>query len=391
MRRLLAGALVTVTALSFVEPTAGAATTVAARWRIQATPNPAGASLSSLSGVSCTSASACGAVGYYSDGLSSPEHALADRAAGSTWALQPAVHPAGASGSGLTAVSCTSSSACTAVGSYVKGSGGTGHTFAEAWNGKSWRLETIPRPANATGDELLGISCVSAKSCTAVGSYSDRAGNWALAESWGGTAWVVKATPRPKGAVYTSFEGVSCTSPQACTAVGYYSTSGNGRTFAERWNGSSWVLETVPMPKGATHGELFGVSCSSRSACTAVGSYGDSAGAEVPLGNSWNGTTWAVDSLPSPSGTVESELASVSCTSATACTAVGYYSTGNLKPPLALAETKRPPLEPSNPCTTVRRDRRPMFGVSCTAVTACAAVGYYQNSKGVFTLAEHYS
>ena len=42
---------------------------------------------------------------------------------------------------------------------------------------------------------------------------------------------------------------MSCTSATACTAVGYNAKS----TFAplvERWNGASWVVQTVPYLAG---------------------------------------------------------------------------------------------------------------------------------------------
>ena len=47
---------------------ASAAVAAAAGWSIQTTPNPAGGSGSILNGVSCTSASACTAVGNSSNG-----------------------------------------------------------------------------------------------------------------------------------------------------------------------------------------------------------------------------------------------------------------------------------------------------------------------------------
>jgi hypothetical protein len=37
-----------------------------------------------------------------------------------------------------------------------------------------------------------------------------------------------------------------------------------------RWNGSSWALQSTPSTPGGAS-ELFGVSCPSATACTAVG------------------------------------------------------------------------------------------------------------------------
>ena len=62
--------------------------------------------------------------------------------------------------------------------------------------------------------------------------------------------------------------------------------------LAEQWNGTTWTPQTMPLPSGYDF-VLNGVSCSSATACTAVGSYTSSAQL-VGLTERWNGTTWAV-------------------------------------------------------------------------------------------------
>jgi hypothetical protein len=42
-----------------------------------------------------------------------------------------------------------------------------------------------------------------------------------LAEVWDGSRWAIQPTPNPVGAGASVLLGVSCTSPGACTAVGY--------------------------------------------------------------------------------------------------------------------------------------------------------------------------
>ena len=67
-----------------------------------------------------------------------------------------------------------------------------------------------------------------------------------------------------------------------CIAVGSrYVIGGAGgvgdvtseKTVAERWNGKEWSVQTTPNPTAATHSLFEGVSCGSRIACTAVGSW----------------------------------------------------------------------------------------------------------------------
>ena len=55
-----------------------------------------------------------------------------------------------------------------------------------------------------------------------------------LAEQWDGTNWSFESTPNPVGTL-PSLNGVSCSSPGICTAVGSFKTfSGTTETLAER-------------------------------------------------------------------------------------------------------------------------------------------------------------
>jgi hypothetical protein len=149
-----------------------------------------------------------------------------------------------------------------------------------------------------------------------------------LAETWNGTSWSVEATPNPSGAEQSNFTGVSCTSASACTAVGDYTDdSGTRDTLAEAWNGTSWSIQATPNPTGAEGSILAGVSCTSANACTAVGDYADSSGIQDTLAEVWDGTSWSVQTTPDPSGGQLSTLSGVACTTADGCTAVGDYAT----------------------------------------------------------------
>ena len=120
---------------------------------------------------------------------------------------------------------------------------------------------------------LNGVSCSSTSECTAVGNYYIGMSPVMVAQRWNGTKWSTQRTPTPTGASSTALDGVSCVSASACTAVGYYNNSTASVTLAERWNGTKWSIERTPNPNGASNSELDGVSCVSASACTAVGYY----------------------------------------------------------------------------------------------------------------------
>jgi hypothetical protein len=289
-------------------------------WKITPMPNPAGSADTNLNAVSCTSSASCTAVGLYVNG-SEAGVTLAEAWNGKAWSIQTTPKLAASTNSGLDAVSCTSASACTAVGDTYK-SGGTKVTLAEAWNGKTWNVETTPDPAGATSSVLSGVSCPSSTECFAVGSaYSSNTESVAtLGEAWNGNSWAILPTPNPKGATDSVLTAVSCTSPTACAAVGDSSEV----ALAERYNGKTWTIQSIPNPSNAPGVTLSGVSCSSPKSCEAVGDYFISSSVNVTLSESWNGTTWEVQSTPNPSLAVASALASVSCSAATSCSAAGW-------------------------------------------------------------------
>ena len=246
-----------------------------AAWMIQRSPNPGGGN-DALYGVSCTSTRACIAVGY---GTS----AFAERWDGRRWSTQRVARVDG--GSELTSVSCTSPSACTAVGYNVCCT-----PLVVRWNGIRWSIQRTPALATVTASAFASVSCASAEVCTAVGYQShSRAGHHTqqtpLVERWKVSVWLHQRTPNSHspGVVAASLTGVSCTSPTACTAVGSAATFAAQPSFdsfprAERWNGKAWSIERPPYPPSPLGSEpayrgglLNGVSCRSTRACTAVG------------------------------------------------------------------------------------------------------------------------
>ena len=268
-------------------------------------------------GVSCTSAAACTAVGSLG----------AERWDGTSWTVQTTPLP-NPQATNLFAVSCASATACTAVGDYLSSANNTYVSLVERWDGTSWFVQPTPNPAGSVGDSLSGVSCTSATACIAVGYYRDSATNNAvpLAERWDGTSWTIQTTPNPAGSASTELNGVSCTSATVCTAVGYYNGNGtavNSLQLVERWDGTSWTVQATPQ-QGSL---LNGVSCTSATACAAVGSYmssGNTIG--PPLAEVWDGTSWTTQTIPNQPGKTSSALNAISCTSVSACAAVGNYN-----------------------------------------------------------------
>ncbi len=340
-------------------------------WKDSTTTNPNEPS-AWLAGVSCPAAGSCMAVGYASTS-SGTTFTLAESLSRGRWTTRSSLSPTSSVTSELTGIACISASACQAVGPRRKGS--LNHGFAESWNGSLWRIETTAEvPAYSS---LNAVSCTSTTSCTAVGG----AGVKVLVEAWNGKAWTVRATPDPAKAADTSLAGVACVGAQFCLAVG--DTQPDQFTqavFAEKESAGSWKLLGLPRLSGAQSSSLAAVSCTSASACTAVGYYFNASSTQIGLALRWNGTSWTNESLPA--GTTS--LAGVSC-SAGSCMAVGVRdSTMAAESWNGRVWTVRPVAAPSGAA-----DGSQLLAVSCAAASACVAVGDYSNARGdMLNLAE---
>jgi subtilisin family serine protease len=203
---------------------------------------------------------------------------------------------------------------------------GEDHTFRTS----PWTVLSIPRPAGEEGHsgELLDVSCVSVSDCLAVGrktaKVNEKSTSAPFAERWNGTSWSILSVPVPAEATASHLEDVSCASSTFCMALGRYSKSTASLPFSARWNGSSWSIFTFPVPAEAKE-TLFlkDVSCVS-SSCLAVGYYTVSASIEErTLVESWNGSEWTLQPSFASEGNKINKLEGVSCTSSTQCSAVG--------------------------------------------------------------------
>lgn len=209
--------------------------------------------------------------------------------------------------------------------------------YSETWNGTDWSVVMMPSPADASGEWITGVSCASSDSCTAVGFYAESSAGLyglTLAEAWNGSTWSVQSTPVPTGSVESFLSGVSCSPSGTCMAVGYYEPSGGGDSgLAEEWNGIAWSVESLPSPVGATGALPFDVSCGSSTTCTLTGYYVNTAGKGKALAEGWDGSVWSVQST-----TNSGLLSGVSCNSPMFCVASGAYTKSRRGGDLTLAE-----------------------------------------------------
>ena len=305
-------------------------------------------------------------------------------AAPQVWTLQNPAVPDAVSPT-LVGVSCPSANACIAVGSGISLPSGDPVALAESWNGTAWTIESTP---SAAGSSLASVSCQSPTDCTAVGATSQDGSTQPLAESWNGTAWTMARTPSLGGATAGALSGVSCTSATRCVAVGYARQGEGTIPLSDTWNGTTWRPLAAPLPAGSADGSFSRVSCTSRDACVAVGSVDEQGGGYVPLAESWDGTNWSLQSTPLPTGSYTGNFGAVSCSSASLCTAVGfYYIAASGSPAETLAEVWNG--------TSWSQEHTPalahsgFYGISCSRSARCTAVGY--QDQGKLALAEQWN
>lgn len=369
MRRLIfsaVGALVSSAGLLGGATGAGAAVTSASAGTVQA----------DVAGVSCSASSACTAVGSYDDN-EVRLLPLVMRWNGKVWEKQ-SVPAGGPDGSILNAVSCPSAAYCLAVGAVYTGSTFPQPApFAEQWNGTSWSV--LPRLRGGGDGQFSGVSCPSARSCEVVGSKTlSLTASAVLAARWNGKSWVGQAVPTPVKGASVGLSDVSCVSATHCEAVGSLADVSSDYPAVAVWNGKSWTTAKAPLPKGAATppaAELLQVSCGSASSCTALG-FSTAGKKTTSYSASGSGTSWKDAPVVVPNGATTPVLDGISCATGTAtwCMAVGAYPANGKR--LALAESwngrawslTAAPANSTHPATY-------LDAVSCPVRTTCQAVG----------------
>jgi len=254
------------------------------RWTVELRSSP-------FVAVSCAAPDSCMAVGVTSGGQ--PESGHWD---GTSWKLEPMPRPRHPAQSiTLEAVSCAGPSFCLAVGDYSYGVGAMpsstsrDKTLAERWNGSSWRVTDSVNVAS--WNQLSAVSCTSPRACTAVGSSASQ--QFALAERWDGSTWKTQHVPDLNPTGYSRLTAVSCSSGSACMAAGTY--NGGIAAIAESWNGAVWTLHTMPGPQQQEPDlQPADLACTGPDACVAVGTDGRT------LAEIWAGAHWQLTPTPSP-------------------------------------------------------------------------------------------
>ena len=247
--------------------------------------------LARLSSVSCVAIGTCTAVGSFIDPNGHTALLAASSTAG-TWGSGTLVAlPAGASfepqalGSvGLSGISCTDAKDCVAVGSFVDSAGAFVPLRVARVNGV-WRTAVrvaLPPRSQVIGSAALdSVSCNGAGDCVAVGHDTNGAGGTApIVERETHGAWsgaVAIGFPRTTPATAGGLLGAVACTTRSCTAVGELEASDG--TVAPvvlvddsgHWQPLQRLASLPPTDSHARASGLDGVACPAVNSCVGVG------------------------------------------------------------------------------------------------------------------------
>jgi hypothetical protein len=142
-------------------------------WSTQSMVNRPGPHDNQPLSVACTSAANCIAVGVTSNQFGEGV-TLVERWNGHAWSIQPSPNKPGAASSGIGAISCATAGDCWAVGGATippVDPSSRGVTLIEHWNGHTWSVVQSPDAAQRRVSSLTAVACSPSGGCVAVGSY----------------------------------------------------------------------------------------------------------------------------------------------------------------------------------------------------------------------------
>ena len=353
-------------------------------WTIVTSPDTSPTQDNILAGVTCASASDCWAVGYHLAGVA--YQTLIERWDGTSWSIVASPNASIAKGNTLAAVTCATASDCWAVGSYFNGV--AYQTLIERWDGTAWAIVSSPNSFITQRNALAAVTCVSASNCWAVGSYFNGSVDQTLIERWDGTAWSIVSSSNTLITQDNALSAVTCTAALDCWAVGYHFNGSVNQTLVERWDGTSWSIVNSPNALITQHNRLLGVTCATASDCWAVGYHFDGS-VNQTLIEHWDGNSWAIVTSPNPLIPQSNRLSAVTCVSASDCWAVGFSFDGSVNQTLIEHWNGTSWTIVASPNTSITQSNT-LAAVTCTSASDCWAVGYYSNGSANQTLTEHW-
>ena len=251
------------------------------------------------------------------------------------------------------AISCATTTLCFALdpNGYVASSTTPGD--ASSWTGPTDRVDT-------TGN-VWGLSCPSSALCVGVDNLGSVTAS-TVPTSTSASDWT---TASISSSLLTR---VSCSSANFCVAVG----DGDVASSTSPAGGASdWTTTSIP---GA--GTLWSIDCLSSAFCAGGDDQGDILTSTDP--GSGSGADWDVANVD---GTTE--VTGVSCPSTDLCIAVDQAGNVLVGTPSSPGGGSSSPAWTQTPAVTPGSSAAPLYGISCTSVSDCVAVGDQGTAAGL--------
>lgn len=259
--------------------------------------NAAAPASAQLEAVACTSDGSCAAVGSYQDSSGNAQTMVLAKPAARPWRqATEIVSPPNAAGNPdafMTGISCSAAGTCVAVGNYSVSPTQFEAMGAVELRGTWHRATEIAAPRGAiasTFTAITSVSCRAAGPCLGAGQYAVSATQsraMVVTESRGrfGRTLAITAVPPGASAHPSSYLlGISCRPSGVCFAVGGgRNRAGHSVAMYLAESAGRWRAAFLTPPDGATSGQrqlsaLSAVSCTGKSYCGAVGYYHDRQG-----------------------------------------------------------------------------------------------------------------
>jgi hypothetical protein len=355
-------------------------------WHLAELADAPGTKSNYLTGISCTAADTCVAVGSATDGAKNPQLIL-DTEVGGVWT--PLATPEGAGGPRINLtgsdVSCPTTTSCVVLGSSTFGEPfqtPTLTTFSYTYDMVSLTSVVPPALYKSPYSGLTGLSCPTASSCVAVG-YGEPAfeSGQPIVETLTGASWSPTVLTVP-GAAFAALEDVACRTTTNCVAVGLAETTTSGfheEMLIATLGSTGWSTSTANPPAASPDGIFDSISCPSPSRCVASGTSGG-----LPFVGVLGGAGWTYRTLPLPKfrHQVDFSPTAVDCASASYCVNVG--STLGLRPFYDVYNGTTWTMHAISLPSSVSSFQP--YSVSCPAVGYCVAVGSNKSQSVVATL-----
>jgi hypothetical protein len=296
-------------------------------WSVAGTP-VLGGRFDAVDGSAATSVWAVGARDVDLGGGTVTTHTLTERWNGTAWSVVSSPVPPGAIGSSLSGVKAfTTSTDAWAVGTYTGPFTPSSRTLIQRWNGTSWSIVASPNP-DPNRNLLVDVDGVATGDVWAIGNLGDDGyggTNRGVVLRWNGTAWsqaTVPGTDSDGTFQLPRLDHITVASVNDVWILGqaFHLPTFTTVPFSLHWNGSTWQRAIV------NGGGSGGPAVLGTTRTYAVG--GGIA--------RWNGTSWVAESVALP-GT----LSDATATGASTVWAVGsrYDATPGRSRTLAVRTT----------------------------------------------------